>query len=31
MTRGWRWWAHRAGLLRSPSLTLLGVPFGRSR
>lgn len=25
----WRSWAHRLGVLRSPSCTLLGVPFGR--
>ncbi|QWQ43078.1 hypothetical protein KME66_20420 [Streptomyces sp. YPW6] len=24
----WRYWAHRAGLLRSPSLLYTDVPFG---
>ncbi|WP_430479329.1 hypothetical protein ACQZM9_21865 [Streptomyces sp. P11-1] len=24
----WRYWAHRAGLVRSPSLLWLDVPFG---
>ncbi|WP_329219210.1 hypothetical protein [Streptomyces microflavus] len=26
--RGWRYWAHRAGLVRSPSLLWLDVPYG---
>lgn len=26
-----RWWAHRLGILRSPSADLLGVPFGKPR
>ncbi|OKJ52220.1 hypothetical protein AMK27_30745 [Streptomyces sp. CB02009] len=27
----WRYWAHRAGLLRSPSCSVWGVPFGTAR
>ncbi|AYD86234.1 hypothetical protein SEA_DAROLANDSTONE_46 [Streptomyces phage Darolandstone] len=29
--QGWRYYAHRAGLLRSPSLLYLGVPYGTAR
>ncbi|MFF3886582.1 hypothetical protein [Streptomyces sp. NPDC001914] len=29
--QGWRYYAHRAGLLPSPSLLYLGVPFGTAR
>ncbi|MFI9005086.1 hypothetical protein [Streptomyces sp. NPDC053541] len=27
----WRYWAHRAGILRSPVCTFRGVPFGPAR
>ncbi|MFE7517262.1 hypothetical protein ACFU8I_39450 [Streptomyces sp. NPDC057540] len=27
----WRYWAHRAGLLRSPACAVEGVPFGTAR
>ncbi|MEV6074370.1 hypothetical protein AB0L80_04525 [Streptomyces sp. NPDC052069] len=29
--QGWRYYAHRAGLLLSPSLLYLDVPFGTAR
>jgi len=29
--QGWRYYAHRAGLLPSPSLLYLGVPYGTAR